>query len=163
MRKLLTICCLLLSILNSQAQTSPPGEQKGANRDVLKDPLYLQLYLGVNKSANENLPWTEFTGYPISGGLFIGMGKEFQKLWGWRAALRLNHNKSRNVQSCESEEVWGWNNLGLFADATFDISDVFRKRKERERTTKFNLKAFVGIGLGYTWGFDSIPLSYTHP
>lgn len=163
MRKLLTICFFLLSILNSQAQTSSPEGKQGANRDVLKDPLYLQLYLGVNKSANENLPWTEFTGYPISGGLFIGMGKEFRKLWGWRAALRLNHNKSRNVQSCESEEVWGWNNLGLFADATFDISDVLRKRKERERTTKFNLKAFVGIGLGYTWGFDSIPLSYTHP
>ena len=75
-----------------------------------KDPFYFQLYLGINKSANENLPWTEFTKYPWANGIFIGVGREMSRLWGWRAALRINHNKSRNVQECESKDVWGWNN-----------------------------------------------------
>lgn len=131
--------------------------------EMLKDPYYLQLYLGINKSANENLPWTEFTKYPWSGGLFLGVGKEINKLWGWRAALRINRNKSRNVQSCESKEVWGWNNIGLFGDVTFDVSDVLRKTSNTDKLKRFNLKAFAGIGLAYTWNFDSVALSYSHP
>ena len=143
-----------------------------------KDPYYLQLYLGINKSANENLPWTEFTSYPLSFGTFFGVGREVTPLWGWRAAFRLNHNKSRNVQTCESWDVYGWNNWSLFADATFDISDVFRKRSKTHESTqpdlqgqwpaqeykapKFNLKAFGGLGIANTWGFDDVPLSYTH-
>ena len=27
---------------------------------------------------------------------------------------------------------------------------------------RFNLKAFAGIGAAYTWGFDKVPLSYSH-
>lgn len=130
---------------------------------MLKDPFYLQLYLGVNKSANENLPWTEFTAYPLSYGAFIGVGSEWSRLWGWRAALRFNHNKSRNVQECEEKDTWGWNNTGLFADVTFDVSDLLRKNKVRSKRPKFNVKAFVGIGAAYTWQFDKVPLSYTHP
>ncbi len=155
MRKLLIWIFLLCSSgLFAQNETD--------SKKLLKDPFYLQLYLGVNKSANENLPWTEFTSYPWSGGLFISAGKEFSKLWGWRVALRFNHNKSRNVQDCETKETWGWNNTGLFADATFDVSDIFRK-KTITKQPLFNLKAFVGIGLAYTYHFDQVPLSYTHP
>ena len=98
---------MLLLQMNAAAQESsviPEG----------KDPLYLQAYFGINKSANENMPWTEFTKYPFSGGMFFAIGQEFTPLWGWRAALRWNHNKSRNVQFCESPNPWGWNNTGLF-------------------------------------------------
>ena len=126
-----------------------------------KDPFYFQLYLGINKSANENLPWTEFTKYPWANGIFIGVGREMSRLWGWRAALRINHNKSRNVQECESKDVWGWNNTGLFADATFDVTDAIRQ-KDMTKKRRFNLKAFAGIGAAYTWGFDKVPLSYSH-
>ena len=132
-------------------------------RNAKRDPFYLQLYGGINKSANENLPWTEFSGYPWSGGGFLALGREFSPLWGCRVALRLNHNKSRNVQTCESEEVYGWNNLGVFADVTFDVTDFIRRKKILMKIPKFNLKAFVGVGGVYTWGFDSVPLSYTHP
>jgi len=135
-----------------------------------KDPFYLQLYLGANKSANENLPWTEFSGYPWSTGMFVGIGCELSPLWGWRAALRINRNKSRNVPECESKDVWGWNNTALFGDATFDVTDAFRKTyfipKDSAysiRSNRFNLKAFTGIGAVYTWNFDKVPLSYTHP
>ena len=138
------------------------AQSDAGNTTMLKDPFYLQLYLGVNKSANENLPWTEFSRYPWSGGLFIGAGKEFSKLWGWRAALRINHNKSRNVRTCEMKDTWGWNNFGLFIDGTFDVTDIFLKNTQEKRPV-FNLKAFIGIGGAYTWKFDSIPLSYTHP
>lgn len=129
------------------------------------DPIYLQLYGGINKSANEHLPWTEFSKYPLSGGLFVGVGKEFSPLWGWRVALRYNHNKSRNVPKCESVNTWGWNNIGLFADATFDLTDAWQRAStEGAATAKvFNLKAFAGIGLAYTFGFDKVPLSYTAP
>lgn len=126
-----------------------------------KDSLYLQLYLGINKSANEHLPWTEFSGYPWSTGLFIAIGREVTPVWGWRAALRINRNKSRNVPTCESKEVWGWNNTGLFADATFDLSDGIMKSLFR-KSTRLNLKAFGGLGLAYTWKFDDVPLSYSH-
>lgn len=126
-----------------------------------KDPYYLQLYVGINKSANENLPWTEFTKYPWSGGLFIGIGREVSPLWGWRGVFRLNHNKSRNVQTCESYDVYGWNNWALFGDVTFDLTDAFRSKKVT-REHKFNLKAFGGLGIANTWGFDNVPLSYTH-
>ena len=133
---------------------------------VGKDPLYLQLYLGVNKSANENLPWTEFSSYPWSNGIFFGIGREFNRLWGWRAALRINHNKSRNVQECESKDVYGWNNWGIFGDVTFDLSDAFRKKEYRHKDSvkinRFNLKSFAGVGFANTWGFDNVPLSYTH-
>lgn len=130
---------------------------------LLKDPFYLQLYAGINKSVNENLPYSEFTSYPWSGGLFVGIGKEFSKLWGWRAALRFNHNKSRNVQDCELKDTWGWNNTGLFADATFDVSDVLRRNKAITRRPHFNVKAFAGVGVAYTYHFDDVPLSYTQP
>lgn len=96
-----------------------------------KDPFYLQLYIGINKSANENLPWTEFSEYPWSTGIFLGLGREFSRLWGWRAALRINRNKSRNVPECESKDVWQWSNTGFFADATFDLTDAFRKKNRR--------------------------------
>lgn len=163
-----------------------------------KDPFYLQLYLGVNKSANENLPWTEFSQYPWSTGIFFGMGREITPLWGWRAALRINRNKSRNVPVCESKDVWEWSNTGLFIDATLDMTDLFRCRTtihsnadeledefyspeeeglllaqkvaadDRNKTpaiskNKFNLKAFAGVGAAYTWNFDNVPLSYSHP
>lgn len=127
-----------------------------------KDPLYLQLYGGINKSANENLPWTEFSGYPWSGGAFVGLGGEFTPLWGMRGALRYNHNKSRNVQRCESSDTWGWNNLGLFLDATFDITDAVARHSEK--TSRWNVKAFAGVGMGYTFGFPmDVPLSYLYP
>lgn len=126
------------------------------------DPLYLQLYLGMNKSANENLPFTEFTQYPISYGMFLGVGKELSPLWGWRGALRFNHNKSRNVQKCESPDTWGWNSFGFFGDATFDITDALNRKPLKEGANrKFNLKAFAGVGVSWTYGFDDVPLSYT--
>lgn len=126
------------------------------------DPLYLQLYLGMNKSANENLPFTEFTQYPISYGMFLGVGKELSPLWGWRGALRFNHNKSRNVQKCESPDTWGWNSFGFFGDATFDITDALNRKPLKDGANrKFNLKAFAGVGVSWTYGFDEVPLSYT--
>ena len=130
-------------------------------RNRRKDAFYIQLYGGINKSANENLPWTEFSAYPWSGGGFLAIGREVSPLWGWRAALRINHNKSRNVPTCESKDVWGWNSTSVFADATFDVTDVFRKARAGKRM-KFNLKAFAGVGAAYTWGFDKVPLSYSH-
>ena len=146
---------LVLCALGMRAQTA-------ADTTIMdKDPYYLQIYLGLNKSANENLPWTEFSAYPWSTGIFIGFGHEVSRLWGWRAALRINRNKSRNVQVCESNDVWGWNNTGLFADATFDLTDALRKQKHTG-TPKFNLKAFAGVGAAYTWDFDNVPLSYSH-
>lgn len=161
MRHILT-WSLLLGSLFVQAQTAKDSIEA---RNARKDPFYIQLYGGINKSANENLPWTEFTSYPWSGGGFLALGREITPLWGWRAALRLNHNKSRNVQTCESEDVYGWNSLGLFADATFDVTDAIRRKKITvgKKTPKFNVKAFAGVGASYTWSYDNIPLSYTHP
>lgn len=168
MRKMI-VGALLLGAVGIHAQTDKANIEtsKAIITDSLylrgRDPFYFQLYLGGNKSANENLPWTEFSKYPWSTGLFFAVGREFNRLWGWRAALRINRNKSRNVQECESPEVWAWSSTSLFADATFDISDAFRKNKIRHKTPKFNLKAFAGIGGAYTYDFDKVPLSYTHP
>lgn len=126
------------------------------------DPYYLQFFVGLNKSANEHLPWSEFTRYPWSGGLFVGVGKELNALWGWRAAFRYNHNKSRNVPRCERPDTWGWDNVGLFADATFDVTDALAVWMPAGTTERFNLKAFAGVGGAYTFGFpEEVPLSYT--
>ena len=126
------------------------------------DPYYLQLYAGINKSANEHLPWSEFSRHPWSGGLFVGVGKEFNPLWGWRAAFGYNHNKSRNVPFCESPETWGWDNVELFADMTFDVTDALGGLLMRP-AGRFNLKAFAGIGGAYSFGFpEDVPLSYTY-
>ena len=160
MRTITIIFCLLCSVtINSKTST----DSTRADRD----PFYFQLYGGINKSANENLPWTEFSAYPWSVGAFAAIGREFNRLWGWRVALRINHNKSRNVQECESKDVWGWNSTALFGDITFDVTDMLSKRRtnyhlDSIRTKKFNLKAFAGIGGSYTWGFDKVPLSYSH-
>lgn len=142
----------LLSPLSASARTSLLGYQ---------DSLYLQVYGGFNKSANENLPWTEVSRYPRSGGAFVGVGRELSPLWGWRAALRFDHNKSRNVAKCESPATWGWNSLEFFADATFDLSDAFSSQKDGGQERLFNLKAFAGLGAAYTFNFDPVPLSYT--
>lgn len=151
----------MLCSLGLRAQTDADSVWVG------KDPFYLQLYLGINKSGNENLPWTEFSKYPWSTGVFFGLGREFNRLWGWRAALRINRNKSRNVQRCESEDVYEWNNWAVFGDLTYDLSDMVRKKelihKDSVKTHRFNLKSFVGVGLANTWDFDKVPLSYTHP
>lgn len=127
------------------------------------DPIYIQMYGGINKSANENLSWTEFSKYPLSGGAFIAVGKEFTPLWGWRIAVRYNHNKSRNVEKCENKATWGWNNVGIFADATFDITDAIRRATTNNKRHVFNLKAFAGIGAAYSFGYDDVPLSYYVP
>ena len=134
----------------------------GVMADDRVDPLYVQLYAGLNKSANEHLPLSEFSRYPFSFGMFAGVGREVSPLWGWRGALRYNHNKSRNVAKCESAATWGWNSLELFGDATFDITDAIgRKRRSHDADRVFNLKAFAGIGAAVTFGFDDVPLSYT--
>ena len=124
------------------------------------DNLNFQLYGGINKSANENLPMSEFSSYPWSGGVFLGMGQEFNALWGWRTTLRYNYNKSRNVQQCENPDTWGWQSLGLFADATFDITDALVSPKRRG--ARLNVKAFAGVGASYAFGYPKdIPLSYS--
>ena len=155
--KKLIIWCFMLCSLSAKADTIPDIDSIDWNRD----PYYLQLYVGINKSANENLPFSEFSSYPWSFGAFFALGREFSPLWGWRAALRINRNKSRNVQECESPDTYAWNNVALFGDVTFDVSDVFR-RAQRDKTPKFNMKAFAGIGAAYTWNFSNVPLSYTH-
>ncbi len=161
--KQLILISFVLCTLNIHARTNSDSTI------TRKDPLYLQFYLGINKSANENLPWTEFSQYPWSGGAFLGIGQEFSPVWGWRLALRINNNKSRNVQYCESQDVYSWNNIGLFGDITFDISDIFRKlsppildSKYYADSPRFNLKGFIGLGGVYTWGYDNVPLSYSH-
>lgn len=157
MKKILII--LLITILPFELCMA---QNDGEDLYSIQDPLYFQLYGGVNKSANENLPFSEMTKYPMAWGAFFGFGKEVSSLWGWRVALRYNLNKSRNVQSCETSDVWGWKNVGLLGDATFDISDIFRLGTT-ESNSRFNLKFFAGIGAVYTWDFDSVPLSYTLP
>ena len=150
---LMALCC---QTLHAAPQTSDSLMARCAGRDSL----YLQFYGGINKSGNENLPLSEFSAYPWSGGMFVGIGREMNTIWGWRAALRFNHNKSRNVQQCESDDTWGWNSLSLFADATFDLTDAFSRPEKRGR--KFNAKLFAGVGVAYTFGFpEDVPLSYT--
>lgn len=126
------------------------------------DPLYFQIYGGINKSANENLPWSEFSKYPWAGGMFVGVGKEITPLWGWRGTVGFDVNKSRNVQECESPETWSWKDVELFGDVTFDVADALRGNGDKKH--KFNLKAFAGVGGLWTFGFpQTIPLSYTDP
>lgn len=136
------------------------GDTKAGGNIPGKDSLYIQIYGGINKSANENLPMSVFSSYPLSGGFFIGVGKEVNALWGWRTALRYNYNKSRNVQQCENPDTWGWQSLGLFADATFDITDALISPKRRG--ARLNVKAFAGVGASYAFGYPKdIPLSYS--
>ena len=156
---------LSLFTIRISAITTITDSQYSINRDTLivqrQDPIYIQLYGGINKSANENLPYKEFSRYPFSFGAFIGLGKEITPLLGWRTSIGLNHNKSRNVMKCESSDTWGWNDIELFGDITFDITDVLKLKKSNSR---FNLKAFTGIGGLWTYSFpQSIPLSYIYP
>ena len=150
---------LLLSSSDLYADTRGGSSQQPIER---KDPLYMQLYGGINKSANENLPMSEFTAYPWSGGVFFGIGEELHPLWGWRAALRINHNKSRNVPACEASDTWGWNSVGLFADGTFDLTDAFTKSEGRG--VLFNVKLFAGVGASYAYDYpEDVILSYAVP
>lgn len=126
------------------------------------DRLYFQLYGGINKSANEHMPWSEFSRHPWSGGAFVAVGKEFTPLWGWRATFGIDGNKSRNVPRCEDAETWGWTNLEWWADATFDVTDAFRTITKGNGP--FNLKLFAGVGALYTFNFpQETALSYTDP
>lgn len=153
-------CCLCVALLAYSHYAYADGSVKADRNIKGRDSLYLQIYGGINKSANENLPMSEFSSYPWSGGLFIGVGEEFNALWGWRAALRYNYNKSRNVQECESPDTWGWSSLGVFGDATFDITDALRTSGHRGKA--LNMKAFAGVGFEYTFGFPmQTPLSYS--
>ena len=150
---------LLLSSSDLYADTRDGSSQQPIER---KDPLYMQLYGGINKSANENLPMSEFTAYPWSGGVFFGIGEELHPLWGWRAALRINHNKSRNVPACEASDTWGWNSVGLFADGTFDLTDAFTKSEGRG--APLNVKLFGGGGASYAYDYpEDVILSYAVP
>lgn len=151
--------CLLLSSSDLYADTRDGSSQQPIER---KDPLYMQLYGGINKSVNENLPMSEFTAYPWSGGVFFGIGEELHPLWGWRAALRINHNKSRNVPACEGSDTWGWNSVGLFADGTFDLTDAFTKSEGSG--APLNVKLFAGVGASYAYDYpEDVILSYAVP
>ena len=159
-RHFLYLCCFCVALLAYSHPAYADGLVKADRNIKGRDSLYLQIYGGINKSANENLPMSEFSTYPWSGGLFIGVGEEFNALWGWRAALRYNYNKSRNVQECESPDTWGWSSLGLFGDVTFDITDALRTSGHRGKA--LNMKAFAGVGFEYTFGFPMhTPLSYS--
>lgn len=154
-------CCLSVVLLVYSSMVYA-GDTKAGGNIPGKDSLYIQIYGGINKSANENLPMSEFSSYPLSGGFFIGVGKEVNALWGWRTALRYNYNKSRNVQQCENPDTWGWQSLGLFADATFDLTDALRPKEHRG--ARLNVKAFAGVGLSFAFGYPKdIHLSYTVP
>ena len=148
---------MLLCPQETAAQTSPKAAEGAA------DPFYLQFFGGINKSANDHLPLTEFSRYPISGGLFLGLGRECSPLWGWRVALRYNHNKGRGVEKCENPETWGWHSVSIMADATFDLTDAWHPASMSGKPQVFNLKAFAGVGVGYAFGYDDVPLSYTAP
>lgn len=179
MKKFIVIWLLCGGTLGLQAypgvmmdETKKASQEEKTDRHTNVDPVYIQLFGGINKSANENLPFSEFSSYPLSMGFFVGVGKEFTPLWGWRIAFRYNHNKSRNVEKCESQDTWGWSNLGLFGDLTFDLTDALSSKPHHPKTTNrtteskgnpFNLKAFLGVGAAYTFGFDEVPLSYTEP
>lgn len=129
-----------------------------------QDSCYIQVMGGINKSANEHLPWAEFSSYPWSGGAFVAVGKEWSPLWGWRLSLGFDHNVSRNVARCESNDTWGWNDVEAFADVTFDLTDAFHARTDANSHRRFDLKAFLGVGAAYTFSLPTdIPLSYTHP
>lgn len=140
------------------------------------DPLYLQIYGGGNKSANENMPWTEFTAHPLAYGAFVGLGKEFSPLTGWRFTLGYNKNKSRNVPECENPDTYSWNDVELFGDFTLDLTDLFRKKASEQKANvadsgmrvyqqekdRWNVKAFVGIGAMANSKYpQDKPLSYT--
>ena len=71
MRRLLFICLMVGYPLYAAANRTDSIDGRK------QDPLYLQFYGGINKSANEHLPWTEFSSYPWSYGAFIGLGKEW--------------------------------------------------------------------------------------
>lgn len=162
MKKLLTLILVFAAMSVQAADTDSLNNRR-------QDPCYIQLFGGINKSANENLPWTEFSSYPWSGGVFVAFGKEFSNLWGWRIAAQYNYNKSRNVPLCENEDTYGWHSAGAFADMTFDISDAFRKKGSTrilatdEPYKKWNTKLFGGLGFEGTWTYTDVPLSYTHP
>lgn len=146
----LLVLCLWAGIMQAVAQQ--------------RDSVYFQFFAGINKSANEHLPWSEFSSYPWSFGCFVGMGKEWTPLWGGRLSFGYNHNKSRNVPACESKDTWGWDDVELFADATFDLTDVWKGKSSEERNNKFNLKAFAGVGGLATFRYPKDrPLSYLYP
>lgn len=154
------LSCMLMAGAPLVWAGEPDEPDKG--RIAHTDPLHVELMGGVNKSANENLPLFEYTKYPISGGVVVGVGRERNVHWGWRVALRYNHNKSRNVQTCESKQTWGWHNISTFADITYDLTDAFCHRFNPV-APRFNLKAFAGAGIAYTFCFDKVPLSYSVP
>lgn len=154
--------CILMGLLLAGSVFRVGATEEDSLGISRQDPYYFQFYGGINKSANEHLPWSEFSRYPWSGGLFVGFGKEITPVWGWRLAFRYNHNKSRNVPRCEWQDTWKWQNVGLFADATFDLTDALFN-EDSESAGRFNLKAFAGVGAVYTFDFPKEPpLSYTH-
>ena len=153
---------LLLGLLSLSAGAKENSQADSIRYGKTKEPLYLQLYGGINKSANEHLPWSEFSKYPWAYGCFLAVGKEFSPVWGVRMALAYNVDKSRNVQECDNPDTWKWQNVELFADATFDITDALRSHEEK--CGRFNLKGFLGIGGLYTFGFpQGKALSYDAP
>ena len=64
--------CLLLVCLGCW-QWSAEAQQR--------DSTYYQLMVGINKSANENLPWSEFSRYRWAGGIFAAVGEEWNPWW----------------------------------------------------------------------------------
>lgn len=147
--------CLLLVCLGCW-QWSAEAQQR--------DSTYYQLMVGINKSANENLPWSEFSRYPWAGGIFAAVGEEWNPWWGWRLSFGFDRNKSRSVPYCESADIWKWSDVELFYDVTFDLGDCLSKLRGKESEQRaWGLKAFAG--LGGMWTFDyprDIRLSYEH-
>lgn len=159
MRKFLSTLAFFLAAGSALAQEI---EIVDSARLSATDRLYLQLYGGTNKSANEHMPWSEFSHHPWSGGAFVAVGQELTPLWGWRATFGIDGNKSRNVPKCEEAETWGWSNLEWWADATFDLTDALRPHDAVP--SPFNMKLFAGAGALYTFGFpQETVLSYTDP
>lgn len=75
--------CILMGLLLAGSVLRVGATEEDSLGISRQDPYYFQFYGGINKSANEHLPWSEFSRYPWSGGLFVGFGKEITPVWGW--------------------------------------------------------------------------------
>lgn len=153
MKKVLSLVfglCMAMSMFAQEAETDTVKTGKSQDR------FNIGVYVGPNYSCNENLDSKHAHNIfcvnknTISFGGLVVIGKEFSNLWGWRASAGLFGNKGRANYYDQAEYMgYNFNDAEVFGDLTFDLTDWLAPN----RKNAFSLKAFLGVGGAYAWGY----------
>lgn len=138
-KKTLFTALIAMGCMTASAQEQPKTEY------VFKPHWYLQLQAGGQETIGE----VSFKNL-VSPNAQLGIGYQFDKVWGARLAVNAWQSKGGSHYLDESYH-WKWNYVAPTVDITADLTNLFGGYKAK-RPVSFGLFAGLGANIGFNNG-----------